>query len=59
MSDDDSVELDAALAEARPKDPAAIALARARIEGALFGELAPGFGRFRVLERLGDRKSVV
>lgn len=42
-----------AIGDARPDDPAALALARARIERMLFGDLAPGFGRFRVLERLG------
>ncbi|MFN0251681.1 MAG: protein kinase domain-containing protein [Kofleriaceae bacterium] len=46
--------IDEAIAGARPDDPTALALARARIERTLFGDLAPGFGRFRVLERLGE-----
>ncbi|XXY49879.1 serine/threonine-protein kinase [Sorangium sp. So ce269] len=43
-----------ALARVRPRDPAGLLLAQARIAGALFGADAPGgLGRFRVLERLG------
>jgi tetratricopeptide (TPR) repeat protein/predicted Ser/Thr protein kinase len=45
-------ELAAALADARPPESPALALARARVGGALFGA-AVGLGRFRVLERLG------
>ncbi|HEU0033897.1 MAG TPA: serine/threonine-protein kinase [Kofleriaceae bacterium] len=41
-----------ALEQARPDDPAGLALARARVAGALFGG-AVGFGRFHVMERLG------
>jgi eukaryotic-like serine/threonine-protein kinase len=41
------------IAGARPEDPAALVLARARVASALFGSEA-GLGRFRVLERLGS-----
>ena len=51
--DRSALGLSDAIAGARPDDPAALALARARIAGALFGSSA-GFGRFRVLERLGS-----
>jgi serine/threonine protein kinase len=45
-------QLDDALAGARPADPAGMALARARVAGALFGTTA-ALGRFHVLEQLG------
>ncbi|HSR95916.1 MAG TPA: protein kinase [Kofleriaceae bacterium] len=45
-------QLDDALAGARPADPAGLALARARVGGALFGTTA-ALGRFHVLEQLG------
>jgi len=45
-------KLDEALAEARPNDPAGLALARARVASALFGTTAT-LGRFHILERLG------
>ncbi len=52
---DERVTGDAGLAEARPTvDPVALAVAQARIGGALFGARpAPAVGRFHVLERLG------
>jgi eukaryotic-like serine/threonine-protein kinase len=47
-------DVEAGLVDARPViDPAAIAAARTRIAGALFGGAATGLGRFRILERLG------
>ena len=49
---DHTGEVEEALVEARPTDPAGLALARARVETALFGAAA-GCGRFHVLERLG------
>jgi tetratricopeptide (TPR) repeat protein/predicted Ser/Thr protein kinase len=45
-------EVTDALAGARPADPAGLALARARVGGALFGTTA-ALGRFHVLEQLG------
>src|SRR6266542_3970268 len=43
-----------AVADARPEDPVALPVARARVAQALFGTTATsGLGRFRVLERLG------
>jgi tetratricopeptide (TPR) repeat protein/predicted Ser/Thr protein kinase len=48
----DDTQLAVALADARPAESPALALARARVGGALFGG-AVGLGRFRVLERLG------
>jgi predicted Ser/Thr protein kinase len=53
VSPDDDPPLDDALAAAKPAEAPGLLLAQARIAGALFGEVAPGFGRFRVLERLG------
>ena len=50
---DDEKPLDEALVAARPDDAPGLALARSRIAAKLFGNDAPGFGRFRVLERLG------
>jgi tetratricopeptide (TPR) repeat protein len=50
---DDEKPLDEALLAARPDDAPGLALARSRIAAKLFGNDAPGFGRFRVLERLG------
>lgn len=52
---DDENPLDEALVAARPApdDAPGLALARSRIAAKLFGNDAPGFGRFRVLERLG------
>jgi tetratricopeptide (TPR) repeat protein len=50
---DDENPLDEALVAARPDDAPGLALARSRIAAKLFGNDAPGFGRFRVLERLG------
>src|SRR5215510_14448118 len=44
--------IDDAFAGARPGDPAGMALARARVAGALFGTTA-ALGRFHVLEQLG------
>ena len=49
---DHTGEVEEALVEARPTDPAGLALARARVETALFGAAA-GCGRFHVLERIG------
>jgi tetratricopeptide (TPR) repeat protein/predicted Ser/Thr protein kinase len=51
--DTDADPIEAALAQARPTEEAELALAQARIAGQLFGPAAAGFGRFRVLERLG------
>src|SRR5262245_38313687 len=45
-------QIDDALAGARPADPAGLALARARVAGALFGTTA-ALGRFHILEQLG------
>jgi len=42
-----------AFGQARPGEPAALVLAAARVAGSLFGPLATGLGRFRVLDRLG------
>jgi tetratricopeptide (TPR) repeat protein len=50
---DDEKPLDEALVAAKPDDAPGLALARSRIAAKLFGNDAPGFGRFRVLERLG------
>src|SRR6185436_3507704 len=45
-------QIDDALAGARPAEPAGLALARARVAGALFGT-TPALGRFHILEQLG------
>jgi tetratricopeptide (TPR) repeat protein/predicted Ser/Thr protein kinase len=50
---EDDQPIEDVLAAARPADSPASMLARARIAGQLFGAVAPGLGRFRVLERLG------
>jgi tetratricopeptide (TPR) repeat protein len=50
---DDETALDDALAAARPAETSKRLLAQSRIAAQLFGATAPGFGRFRVLERLG------
>jgi predicted Ser/Thr protein kinase/tetratricopeptide (TPR) repeat protein len=50
---DDEEPLDDALVAARPDDAPGRLLAQSRIAAQLFGAAAPGFGRFRVLERLG------
>jgi len=51
----DDPELEEALAIVRDDDASTpgLLLAQRRIAGRLFGEAAPGLGRFRVLERLG------
>ena len=50
--------LEGVLAAARPAESANRVLARARIAGQLFGDAAPGLGRFRVLERLGGTRDI-
>ena len=50
---DEPSQIDQVMAQARPAESPAIVLARARVEGALFGD-APGITRFHVLERLGQ-----
>ncbi len=50
---DDDVPLDEALAAARPTEAPGLLLAKSSVAAQLFGAAAPGFGRFRVLERLG------
>src|SRR5437764_12799470 len=51
---DPAVSLADAFAKADPGEPAGLPLARARVAAELFGAAtASGFGRFRVLDRLG------